>query len=80
MPVTQSATKALRRDRGRAKINLRRRRVLKETLKKAKTKTTPKNLSAAFKRLDLAAKKKIIHANKADRLKSRLVRLIKQTA
>jgi small subunit ribosomal protein S20 len=77
MPITASAKKALRQDRRRAIINKRIKRKIKETLKKARQKPTKKTLAEAASALDRAAKKKIIHKNKAARLKSRLAKLLK---
>lgn len=74
MPITKSAKKALRRDRRRAVINLRLKRKLKAALKLARQKPTKKNLSSAYSTLDRAAKKKVIHQNKAARLKTRLMK------
>lgn len=78
MPVTKSAKKALRRDRRRTVINKRIRRRLKEILKQARTNPTKKLLSQAASILDRAAKKRVIHPNKAARLKSRLAKLAKR--
>ncbi len=78
MPITQSAKKALRRDRRRTTINVRIKRKIKATLKLARREPTKKNLAAAYSALDRAAKKKIIHKNKASRLKSRLMKFVKK--
>lgn len=72
MPITKSAKKALRRNHRRAKINKRIRLQLKKTVAKARKAKTPKILAEAYRLLDRAAKKGIIHKNKANRLKSRL--------
>ncbi len=72
MPITTSAKKALRRDRRRAIINKRIRIKIKKALKKARQKLTKKAVAQAASLLDRAAKKKVIHRNKAARLKSRL--------
>lgn len=72
MPITNSAKKTLRRDKRRTAVNKRIRKKLKEAIKKARQKPTKKNLSQATSVLDRAAKKKVIHKNKANRLKSRL--------
>ena len=72
MPITTSAKKALRRDRRRAIINKRIRTKIKDVLKKARQKPTKKAVAQAASLLDQAAKKKVIHRNKAARLKSRL--------
>ena len=77
MPVLQSAKKALRRDRRRAVVNKSLKNKVKEVLKKTRQNPNKKNLDLSFKILDRAAKKKIIHQNKASRLKSRLSKLLK---
>lgn len=78
MPVTKSAEKALRRDRRRKVVNLRIKRKIKAALKSARLQPTRKNLSAAYSALDRAAKKHVIHKNKAARLKSRLMRVVEK--
>ncbi len=72
MPITLSAKKALRRDRRRAIVNRRLRDQLKKVLKRARKNPTEKLLNQANSLLDQAARKRIIHPNKAARLKSRL--------
>ncbi len=72
MPVTKQAKKKLRKDKKREKENLKLKSEYKKTVKKTKKTPTPKNLSQANKVLDKAAKKGLIHKNKAARLKSRL--------
>ena len=76
MPILKSSKKALRRDRRRAVVNKKIKDNLKEILKKTRKSPNAKNLSLATSFLDRAAKKKIIHTNKADRLKSRLSKLL----
>jgi len=78
MPITSSATKALRKDKTKTIINNRVRLQLKAALKKARQKPTKANLSQAFKALDRTAKKRVIHPNKAARLKSRLTKFAKK--
>ena len=75
MPVIQSAKKALRRDRRRAVVNKEIKIKIKEILKSTRKNPNKKNLDLSFKILDRAAKKKVIHQNKASRLKSRLSKL-----
>lgn len=48
---------------------------MKAALKKAKEKPTKKNLALAYSAVDRAVKKKVIHQNKAARLKSRLAKM-----
>lgn len=77
MPVIKSAKKKLKQDKFRTAVNRVYRNRIKTTLKEAREKKTKKSLKAAYSALDRGAKKKVIHKNKAARLKSRLVRLIK---
>lgn len=76
MPITMSARKKVRQDKRRRIINLRVLNELKEVLKKTRKNPSPGNLQAAFSIIDQAAKKQIIHQNKAARLKSRLAKKI----
>lgn len=79
MPITKSAKKALRVSRRRREINLVWIKKYKALLKKSrqaiegKNKEAAKLVAEAVKALDKAAKKNIIHKNKASRLKSRLM-------
>ena len=76
MPVTKGAKRALRRDRRRAAINLKTREAYKEAVRLARREPSEENLKKAYSQLDRAAKKKVIHKNKAARLKSRLAKLL----
>jgi small subunit ribosomal protein S20 len=76
MPVIKSAAKALRRDKRRAKTNQPVRSQILGSIKKAKKGSSKKDLMNAYSIIDRAAKKGIIHKNKASRLKSRLTRSI----
>lgn len=78
MPVTKSAKKALRVSRRKEAVNQKIKRQWKAAVKTVRTKSTGKNLKKAFSELDRAAKKGIIHTNKAARLKSRLTKLVPQ--
>ncbi|MCA9388468.1 30S ribosomal protein S20 [Candidatus Berkelbacteria bacterium] len=66
MPVTSSATKALRQDRSRAAHNL----VQKNRLKKALKTVTAETHALTVSLIDKAAKNNLIHKNKAGRLKA----------
>ena len=79
MPITQSAKKALRRDKRRTIVNLRIKKKIKSVLKKVKGKPTKKNVALTYSTIDRAVKKNIIHRNKAARLKSRLTKLMKKS-
>jgi small subunit ribosomal protein S20 len=74
MPIIQSAKKKMRIDIRRKAINLRTKRIYKEALKDAIENPTPDSIKKASSQLDTAAKKKVIHKNKASRLKSRLAK------
>ena len=70
MPVIKSAQKKVRKDKKRTRLNRTRSKVLSKTLKAGG------NISKLYSTIDKAAKKKIIHKNKARRLKSRLSKLL----
>ncbi len=83
MPNTKSATKAVRVSQRRRVINLVTIGKYKDAVKavrkavlEKKQDEAQKALSLAFKQLDKAAKKHVIHQNKAARLKSRLSKAI----
>ncbi len=80
MPITTSARKALRKDRRRTVVNKRLKKRIASAVKKAKKQPTEKALSFSFSILDKAAKKKLIHKNKAARLKSRIAKMLKLAA
>lgn len=75
MPLTKQAKKKLRKDIKREKKNSVLKSEFKKVVKSTKKSPTVKKLSEATKIIDKAAKKNIIHKNKAARLKSRLARL-----
>ena len=83
MPITQSAKKAIRGSLRKKTFNDRRKRVMKEIIKKVEkiVKTDKaeavKMLSSAFKAIDKAAQKGVIKKNSAARKKSRLSKLTK---
>lgn len=72
MPIIKSAIKKVRKDKTRTARNKKRETALKSLIKKARVTKNAKNLQAVFSALDKAAKVKLIHPNKAARLKSRL--------
>lgn len=77
MPVTKSALKALRKDKRKNIINKPLKTNYRVALINARKKPTPKNIEKAFSALDKAAKKGVIHKNKASRLKSKLSKSLK---
>lgn len=83
MPNTKSAIKALRssiRKRAYNLVTISKYKDAVKSVRKAvsdqKKEEAQKLLPLAFKQLDKAAKKRVIHANKAARLKSRLAQAI----
>lgn len=83
MPTTKSAAKAMRAGRRKRVINLVTINKYKDAVKAVRKAAAVKQkdaavkaLSLAFKQLDKAAKKHVIHPNKAARLKSRLSHII----
>lgn len=79
MPIIKSAKKKLRQDKKRTLKNLSYERTFKQALKAIKKggKDKPKLISNAYRAIDKAAKKRIIHKNKANRLKSEISKLKK---
>lgn len=76
MPVIKSAIKKLRKDKKRELVNKRIRNSLKSVVKIALKTPTVQSVNSAIKTIDKATKIKIIHKNKAARLKSRLSKLV----
>lgn len=74
MPQTAGAIRKLRADRKKTAVNLQIRKALREAVAVMRKKPTEKNLKSVFKVADRAAKKGVVHSNKAARLKSRLAR------
>ncbi|MBI2019806.1 30S ribosomal protein S20 [Candidatus Daviesbacteria bacterium] len=72
MPIIRSAIKKVRKDKTRTARNKKRENTLKALIKKARLSKSVKDLQTVFSALDKAAKVKLIHPNKAARLKSRL--------
>ena len=86
MPNTNSAKKAQRQNLKRRAQNRTQRSTLKTILKKARLAAAAgqkdeatAQLSLAYKTLDQAAAKRLIHPNKAARLKSRLTLLFRKS-
>lgn len=81
MPNTKSAIKAARQSLRRREVNLVALEKIRKAAKQARKLKTSEALAEAFSALDKAAKKHIIHKNKASRLKARLNKLVsKKTA
>jgi len=77
MPVIKSAKKKLRQDKKRTNLNKKTEDLFKKLIKQAKKSPTEKNIKMAISIADKAAKKDIIHKNKAARIKSTLSKLSK---
>jgi len=77
MPQTTGAIRKLRADKKRAVVNSLVRTTYKHEVAAFKKKPTVKALTTLFSKIDRAAKKKVIHRNKASRLKSRLSKLVR---
>lgn len=78
MPVTKSAQKALKQDQRRRLENQKTKNNYKRAVTYFKNHPSIKALSQAYTSLDRAAKKHLIHKNKASRLKSQLAKLLKE--
>ena len=85
MPITSSAKKALRSSAHKRVFNLRRKRAMKDVMKKANkliaagnTKEAESMLPQVYKAIDKAAKRGVIKKNTASRKKSRLAAKIKK--
>jgi small subunit ribosomal protein S20 len=72
MPLLRNAKKALRVSKRKAERNQVVRSKMKTMLDKAKKAISTESLSEAFSAVDRAAKKHLIHPNKAAHLKSQL--------
>lgn len=72
MPVIKQAIKKVRQDKRKTEINLATKNKYKKAIAAFKKNPTEALLKTVYNTLDRAAKAKIIHPNKAARLKSRL--------
>ena len=77
MPVIKSAKKKLRQDKKREKTNNLLRKTFKGAVKDAQKSKTTEKIKKAVKLVDKAVKKKLIHKNKAARIKSGLSKFSK---
>lgn len=83
MPITKSATKALRQSIKRRAQNLKKKNKVKTLIKQARKLALQKNseeaknlLPQVYKALDKAAKTHVLNKNTASRKKSRITRLV----
>jgi len=74
MPIKKAAKKAQRSSLRKNELNIKFKKELKVALKNV----TSKNLNNAYKLVDKAGKKNLIHKNKAARIKSQIAKRIKQ--
>ncbi len=83
MPISASAKKSLRQSRSRRTTNVKKKTILKKTIKgykdllKENAVEAAKQLPAVYKVIDKAAKSNLIKKNKANRTKSRLAKKLK---
>lgn len=75
MPIIASAKKKMRQDEKRHDFNVKIKDAFKQAIKELRKTPSTGNMSKAFSALDSAAKKHVIHPNKASRLKSRLAKI-----
>jgi small subunit ribosomal protein S20 len=83
MPITKSAKKALRQSKRRQARNIKRKKAFRLLVKEFRKAVAAKEFDKAkellpklYKALDKAAKTKVIKKNKANRLKSRLIKSV----
>lgn len=83
MPITKSAKKALRQNKKRRALNLRRFNAMRKNIKNIKKlieenkkEEAQKLLPQTYKAIDKAVKRNLIKKNTADRKKSRITKLI----
>jgi small subunit ribosomal protein S20 len=77
MPVTKTAKRALRVSKRKELVNKLIKSRLEVAIRLARSKKTKKQILSAISMADRAAKKRVIHKNKAARLKSQLSKLLK---
>ncbi|MDD5606007.1 MAG: 30S ribosomal protein S20 [Patescibacteria group bacterium] len=74
MPIIKSAKKRMRSSARQKALNLSVKQAYKSSVKTARAQKSDETVKQAFKALDKAAKRGVIHPNKAARLKSRLAK------
>ncbi len=79
MPVTKTAKRALRSSKKKEIVNKQILVNLKGSIRIARKKKVVKNILTAISLTDRAAKRNVIHKNKAARIKSSLSRLLPKT-
>jgi len=76
MPIIKSAKKALRQDAKRYVRNKSVKSATRGSVKKARITPNTETLTSAFSALDKAVKKRVVKKNTANRLKSRLSKML----
>ncbi len=76
MPIIAQAAKKLRHDRKRTSQTMLARESLRNLVKSMRKSPSAAKLTKVFQALDKAAKRNIIHKNRANRLKAGLSKLI----
>jgi small subunit ribosomal protein S20 len=76
MPVTKTAKRALRVSKRKGVINKKILGKLEIAIRTAKKSRTSKNITNAISLVDRAAKKNVLHKNKASRIKSTISKLL----
>ena len=75
MPVTKTAKRALRGSQAKAIVNKLTVGKLEVAVRQAKNTKTAEKITRAISLVDRAAKRKVIHKNKAARIKSQMSKL-----
>ena len=78
MPVTKTAKRALRSSARKAEVNKKIISSLEISLRMAKKNNSEENVRKVISNADKAAKKNVIHKNKAARIKSSISKLLKK--
>jgi small subunit ribosomal protein S20 len=76
MPLLKSAIKKMKQDKKKAKINKKRIQMYSKQIQKVKKTKNKDDALKAYSFIDKARNKKLIHKNKASRLKSFVARII----
>lgn len=87
MPITKSAKKALRSSANKRVVNIRRKRIVEDAVKGARSaaqsaeaKAVKEAISLAYQAIDKATKAGLLKKNTASRKKSQLANLMKKFA
>ncbi len=80
MPVTKTAKRALRSSKKKESVNNKTLADLEIAIRQAKKKKSAKAVNNAISMIDRAAKKNLLHKNKASRMKSQMAKLAPKKA